>query len=105
MDGNGDEEAEQDPERLSRIGLGLTSLTALPELASAADLRSLCLHGNQLTSLSGLHRLSSLTELNASSNALLAVGDALCALTNLRCVTEWTIPRVCIHWTKLVRLN
>ena len=90
MDGLGDEEAEQDPERLSRIGLGLTCLSALPELASATKLQSLCLHGNQLTSLSGLHRLSALTELNASSNALLAVGDALQALTNLRCCAAGT---------------
>jgi len=87
MDETGDEQAEQNPERLSRIGLGLTCLSALPELASATNLQSLCLHGNQLTSLSGLHRLSALTELNASSNALPAVGVALHALTKLQCVT------------------
>ncbi len=91
MDEIDEEQAEQDPERLSRIGLGLTSLTALPELASATNLQSLCLHGNQLTSLSGLHRLSALTELNASSNALPAVGDALHALTNLRCVAVFCV--------------
>ncbi len=79
MDETGDEQAEQNPERLSRIGLGLTCLSALPELASATNLQSLCLHGNQL--------LSALTELNASSNALPAVGVALHALTKLQCVT------------------
>ena len=87
----GDGESEQASERLSRIGLGLTCLSALPELASATSLQSLCLHGNQLTSLDGLQQLSALTELNASSNALLAVGDALHPLTNLRCViTAWS---------------
>ena len=80
-----DGEVEDAPERLSRIGLGLTCLAALPELASATSLRSLCLHGNQLTSLDGLQRLSPLTELNVSSNALPALGNALCSLTNLRC--------------------
>ena len=86
LDGTANVQDEQDPERLSRIGLGLANLAALPELSSATTLQSLCLHGNQLTSLSGLCRLSALTELNASSNALPAVGDALCGLTNLRCV-------------------
>jgi Leucine-rich repeat (LRR) protein len=72
-------------ERLSRIGLGLTCLAALPELVFATSLQSLCLHGNQLTSLGGLQQLSALTELNVSSNALPALDDALCKLTNLRC--------------------
>ena len=79
------DDVERAPERLSRIGVGLTCLAALPELVSASSLQSLCLHGNRLTSLSGLERLSALTELNVSSNALLALDDALCKLTNLRC--------------------
>ena len=72
-------------ERISHIGEGLASLDALlPELRSAGALRTLCLHGNQLTRLHGLHLLPQLTELNLSSNSLTTLQDSLGALTNLR---------------------
>lgn len=103
MNDVGDGESNRAHERLSRIGLGLTCLLALPELASATSLRSLCLHGNQLTSLSGLQQLSALTELNVSSNALLAVGDALHPLTNLRCAPDWPVVTDCCYIPRRAR--
>ncbi len=58
--GGGDEEhasaAESDGACLSRIGAGITSMRQLPELhAHAASLTTLCLHGNAITRIEGLH--------------------------------------------------
>jgi hypothetical protein len=58
--GDSDEEhasaAESDGACLSRIGAGITSMRQLPELhAHAASLTTLCLHGNAITRIEGLH--------------------------------------------------
>lgn len=54
----------------SRVGEGLTAVPA--DLLHLSSLRSLCLHGNSISSLegAGLSRLTRLTDLNLSSNAL-----------------------------------
>ena len=75
---------------ISRVGEGLTSLsTLLPELRLAKGLQSLCLHGNQLSRLDGLHLVAQLTELNLSSNNLATLQGSLSTLTNLRRVLAW----------------
>ena len=72
--------------RLSCVGVGLTSLEQLPDLAKrAAQIRTLCLHGNKITSLQGIDRLTSLTDINVSSNAL-QHAHSLQAMTALVCI-------------------
>ena len=71
--------------RLSYVGVGLTSLEQLPDLGKHAQIRTLCLHGNRLTSLNGIDRLTSLTDLNVSSNEL-QNAHSLQAMTTLVCV-------------------
>lgn len=71
--------------RLSCVGVGLTSLEQLPDLAKHAQIRTLCLHGNKLTSLHGIGKLTALTDINVSSNELQHALD-LQAMTALVCV-------------------
>lgn len=57
--------------RYSCVGAGIRSLEELPDLKKqAAQVRTLCLHGNRVESLQGIHELRSLTDLNVSSNEL-----------------------------------
>lgn len=85
-------------ERISHVGEGLISLDALlPELRSAGSLRTLCLHGNQLTQLYGLHHLPQLTELNLSSNNLTTLQDSLGTLTNLRHAPNPSVTRQALN--------
>lgn len=57
-------------ERLSCVGVGLTSCHDLPNFAQTGSqgLRVLCLHGNSINSLQGLEHMKQLVDLNASSN-------------------------------------
>lgn len=71
--------------RLSYVGVGLTSLKQLPDLGKHAQIRTLCLHGNKLTSLHGIDVLASLTDINVSSNEL-QNAHSLQAMTALVCV-------------------
>ena len=49
---------EADGAHLSHIGAGLTSMRKLPELLTLADsLTLLCLHGNAITRIEGLHQV------------------------------------------------
>ena len=49
---------EADGAHLSRIGAGLTSMRNLPELLTlAGSLTSLCLHGNAISRIEGLHQV------------------------------------------------
>eukprot|EP00873_Tetraselmis_striata_P038843 jgi/Tetstr1/459107/TSEL_004557.t1 len=76
------EEEERD-ERVSYIGAGLRSLAELPGYPVAlARVTSLCVHGNNVSSLEGVAGLGALTDLNLSSN-LLTSTRALAALTRL----------------------
>lgn len=69
--------------RLSYVGLGLTSLEQLPDLfRHAAQTRTLCLHGNKISSLQNIEQLISLTDINASSNEI-QYAHSLQALTAL----------------------
>lgn len=70
------------PATLSRVGLGISSISQLPELQRLTSLESLCLHGNNIASLEGLSQLRRLSDLNVSSN-LLASLDGLASLTSL----------------------
>lgn len=57
--------------RLSCVGVGLTSLEQVPDLVKqAAQIRTLCLHGNKIASLQGIEQMTSLTDINVSSNEL-----------------------------------
>ena len=69
--------------RLSYVGMGLTSLEQLPDLFKhAAQIRTLCLHGNKIASLQSIEQLTSLTEINVSSNEI-QCAHSLQALTAL----------------------
>ena len=68
------------------MGSELTSLEQLPDLTrQAAQIQTLCLHGNRIASLQGLQKLQSLKDLNASSNELQDAHSlrALTALTSV----------------------
>ena len=72
--------------RFSCVGAGLTSLEQLPDLiGQAAQIQTLCLHGNRIASLQGIQKLQSLTDLNVSSNDLQDANSlrSLTALTSV----------------------
>ena len=72
--------------RLSHVGVGLTSLEQLPDLFNhAAQIRTLCLHGNKIASLQGIELLTFLTDINVSSNEI-QYAHSLQALTALVCI-------------------
>ena len=72
--------------RLSYVGVGLTSLEQLPDLFKhSAQIRTLCLHGNKIAGLQGIEQLSSLIDINVSSNEI-QYAHSLQALTALVCV-------------------
>ena len=53
-----DADTEADGAHLLRIGAGLTSMRSLPELLTlAGSLTSLCLHGNAISRIEGLHQV------------------------------------------------
>eukprot|EP00873_Tetraselmis_striata_P007364 jgi/Tetstr1/427628/TSEL_017753.t1 len=82
-EGAGAGEEEERDERVSYIGAGLRSLAELPGYPVAlARVTSLCVHGNNVSSLEGVAGLGALTDLNLSSN-LLTSTRALAALTRL----------------------
>eukprot|EP00884_Botryococcus_braunii_P023344 jgi/Botrbrau1/9694/Bobra.0201s0024.1 len=62
--------------------MGLRSLENVPQLIYRTDIESACFHGNAITSIIGLKNLTSLTELNVSSNKIAAL-SGLETLTNL----------------------
>lgn len=58
---------------VSRIGEGLISCHDVIELQQFPGLRTVCLHGNLITRIEGLQRLARLTNLNLSSNSIMAI--------------------------------
>jgi hypothetical protein len=60
----------REKDSLSKIGANLTSIQDIPDLQLYTSLRTLCLHGNNLTSTDGLQALVNLRELNLSSNLI-----------------------------------
>ncbi|GFR43792.1 hypothetical protein Agub_g4909 [Astrephomene gubernaculifera] len=58
---------------VSCIGQGLLSISQVPDLHRLRGIRSLCLHGNNLTRIEGLQDLAELVELNLSSNAIASI--------------------------------
>ena len=90
-------------EEVSLIGRGLTSCAQVSELRQfAASLTSVCLHGNNITSLEGISQLTRLQHLNLSSNALASL-DGLqgeCCWTHthtLHCREEYSCKRNAPH--------
>ncbi len=68
---------------VTRIGQGLASCSQVPELQQhAAELQSVCFHGNNISRIEGLEKLTALRELNLSSNAITQV-EGLQTLSNL----------------------
>jgi Leucine-rich repeat (LRR) protein len=67
------------------VGAGLQSLLQIAELRRAPEgsVQSLCAHGNNIASLEGVDQLTSLTDLNLSSNLITATW-ALQGLSSLR---------------------
>ena len=70
---------------LSRVGGGLTSMQQVPELFSCQSLRTICLHGNNISVIEALSHLPALVELNLSSNCIYSLHNigSLSALTSL----------------------
>lgn len=69
---------------VSCIGQGLVSISQVPDLHRLTSLRSLCLHGNNITRIEGLQQLAGLADLNLSSNAIDAIDpSALRGLSSL----------------------
>lgn len=66
----------------TRVGEGLTTVPS--DLAHAAHLTHVNLHGNAISRLTRLHRLGHLRDLNLSSNNLTALGTGLCQCVQLR---------------------
>lgn len=78
-----DTDDAQQQESASCIGQGLTSCLQVPELYRLHGLRSLCLHGNNISRIEGLgHLAGTLLDLNLSSNSLASL-DGLAGLTAL----------------------
>jgi hypothetical protein len=77
-------------ESLSRINEGIRCIGDVTELACAADMRSLCLHGNGISRIEGLEHLTGLSELNLSSNSIASIEglDQLASLTSLNLATN-----------------
>lgn len=59
-----------DTRHLSCIAMGLTSFEGIPQLVYRTDYLSATFHGNALTSVRGLEKLTALTHLNLSSNKI-----------------------------------
>ncbi len=72
-----------DEQQLSLVGMGLYSATLIPEVTARHDLRRLCLHGNNLSSMAGLGHLTALRELVLSSNTLTSIDICLEKLKSL----------------------
>ncbi|PNH07526.1 Leucine-rich repeat and coiled-coil domain-containing protein 1 [Tetrabaena socialis] len=73
MSAPGAAEAAEVEDSLSCIGQGLLSVAQVPNIHRLTGLRSLCLHGNNIAQLEGLQALTSLVDLNLSSNAVASI--------------------------------
>ena len=87
--GQQDDEAPPHAQDVSCLAMGLRSMQTVLELESVkarapSRLTRLCLHANSICSLDGLQVLTSLRELLVSCNPLLATGQSLSTLVNLR---------------------
>jgi Leucine-rich repeat (LRR) protein len=67
---------------VSRVGEGLASVSSVLQCLDVRHIRSLCLHGNSITSCQGLDGLCNVTELNLSANYISAL-RGLAALPEL----------------------
>lgn len=81
---NVDEALAQSTQRLSRIGIGLRSISSLQsQLSAGNNIACLNLHANSITRLECLDALACLKELNISSNCLVSL-QGLPQLQNLQ---------------------
>jgi Leucine-rich repeat (LRR) protein len=72
-----------DEEYVSKVGAGLQSFRILIPEVKTENVRSLCLHGNEISTLDGLEQFTNLVDLNLSANALSEM-EGLQNLRNLR---------------------
>ena len=70
---------------VSHIGEGLSSCAHVPGLLSMTSLRSLCLHGNNITRIEAIQQLHGLQDLNLSSNCITSIENlgGLSSLTSI----------------------
>ena len=70
---------------VSHIGEGLSSCMEVPELQQLTSLRSLCLHGNNISRIEGVQQLHGLQDLNLSSNCITRIENlgGIASLTSI----------------------